>query len=131
MKQSQFNKLEMMMLADSNRNVVFGNELMVDDNFDMPLSKEDRDKYMAPVYPFKLMFMMIMICTKGYMRFQCNLQERTVKAGEVMILFPNSIGECLDTSPDFQGFLHSHHFPGYGHTSPETVHVEVCIGPDE
>ena len=41
MKQSQFNKLEMMMLADSNRNVVFGNELMVDDNFDMPLSKED------------------------------------------------------------------------------------------
>ena len=33
MKQSQFNKLEMMMLADSNRNVVFGNELMVDDNF--------------------------------------------------------------------------------------------------
>lgn len=102
MKQSQFNKLEMMMLADSNRNVVFGNELMVDDNFDMPLSKEDRDKYMAPVYPFKLMFMMIMICTKGYMRFQCNLQERTVKAGEVMILFPNSIGECLDTSPDFQ-----------------------------
>ena len=45
---------------------------------------------------------MIMICTKGYMRFQCNLQERTVKAGEVMILFPNSIGECLDTSPDFQ-----------------------------
>lgn len=87
------------MLADSNRNVVFGNELMVDDNFDMPLSKEDRDKYMAPVYPFKLMFM---ICTKGYMRFQCNLQERTVKAGEVMILFPNSIGECLDTSPDFQ-----------------------------
>ena len=90
------------MIADSNRNVVFGNELMVDDNFDMPLSKEDRDKYMAPVYPFKLMFMMIMICTKGYMRFQCNLQERTVKAGEVMILFPNSIGECLDTSPDFQ-----------------------------
>ena len=102
MKQSQFNKLEMMMLANSNRNVVFGNELMVDDNFDTPLSKEERDRYMAPVYPFKLMFMMIMICTKGYMRFRCNLQERTVKAGEVMILFPNSIGECLESSLDFQ-----------------------------
>ena len=81
----------MMMLADSNRNVVFGNELMVDDNFDMPLSKEDRDK-----------FMMIMICTKGYMRFRCNLQERVVKAGDVVILFPNSIGECLESSLDFQ-----------------------------
>lgn len=102
MKQSQFNKLEMMMLADSNRNVVFGNELMVDDNFDMPLSKEDRDKYMTPAYPFKLMFMMIMICTKGYMRFRCNLQERVVKAGDVVILFPNSIGECLESSLDFQ-----------------------------
>ena len=92
----------MMMLANSNRNVVFGNELMVDDNFDMPLSKEDRDKYMTPAYPFKLMFMMIMICTKGYMRFRCNLQERVVKAGDVVILFPNSIGECLESSLDFQ-----------------------------
>ena len=52
MKQSQFNKIEMMMLADSNRNVVFGNELMVDDNFDMPLSTEDRDKHMTLAYPF-------------------------------------------------------------------------------
>ena len=46
--------------------------------------------------------MMIMICTKGYMRFRCNLQERVVKAGDVVILFPNSIGECLESSLDFQ-----------------------------
>ena len=102
MKQNQFNKLELMMLADSHRNLIFEDELMVDDNFDMPLSQADREKYMTPAYPFKLMFMMIMICTKGYMRFRCNLQERRVEAGDVVILFPNSIGECLESSLDFQ-----------------------------
>lgn len=101
-RQQPFNKLEMMMLMDSDRSLVFKNGLMIDDNFDKPISQEDRDKYMTSVYPFKLMFMMIILCTKGYMRFRCNLQEHLVKAGNVIILFPNSIGECLESSPDFQ-----------------------------
>ena len=64
-RQQPFNKLEMMMLMDSDRSLVFKNELMIDDNFDKPISQEDRDKYMTSVYPFKLMFMMIILGLKG------------------------------------------------------------------
>ena len=99
----QTNELEMMMLPISERTLTFGNELMLADNFNLPpIEEREIEVHLTPACPFKVMFTMIMICTRGYMRFRYNLQEYTLKAGTILIIQPNSFGECLEISKDFQ-----------------------------
>ena len=47
------------------------------------------------------------------MRFRFNLQEYTLKAGTILIIQPNSFGECLEISKDFQVAYISYKDEGY------------------
>ena len=97
------NKLEMVMLPTSERTLNFENTLMLDDNFNSPgIEEEETKPYISPAYPIKIMFSMIQICTEGYMRIRYNLQEYVIKKNSVAIILPNSIGECVEISKDFQ-----------------------------
>ena len=99
----QNNELNMMMLPTSEKTLTFGDELMLDDSFGQPpIEKSEIARFLIPSNPFKIMFTMIQICTKGYMRIRYNLQEYVIKAGTALIVQPNSFGECLEISKDFQ-----------------------------
>ena len=98
-----FNKLEMMMLPISEQTLTFEDELMLTDNFNSPpIEEKEITRFIHNAYPFKVMFNMIQICKKGYMRIRYNLQEYVIRENTVAIILPNSIGECVEISKDFQ-----------------------------
>lgn len=115
-----FNELEMVMLPISEQALSFEDELMLDDNFNSPpIEQEEVEPYIAPARPFKIMFSMIQICTKGHMRIRYNLQEYEIKENTAAIILPNSIGECIEISKDFQMAFITYKEDNYmnGHTS--------------
>lgn len=100
---SVFNQLELMMLPSNARTLVFEDEFMLTDNFDTPVVEGDINQYvLGSSYPFKLMFNLVIFCTKGHMRIRVNITEYELTANDVLITLPNSIGECLELSQDCQ-----------------------------
>ncbi|MDD6211274.1 MAG: helix-turn-helix domain-containing protein [Bacteroidales bacterium] len=100
---SIFSQLDLMMLPSTERTLIFEDELMLTDNIGYPPELEPVPSFVtSSSYPFKLMFTLVMCCTKGHMRVRLNLMEYELKANGVLIAIPNSIGECLEISSDFQ-----------------------------
>lgn len=96
---SIFNQIELMMLPSNERTLIFEDEFMLADNFGMPPGNISR----APSsYPSKLLFTLIIFCTGGSIRMRMNLTEYELKANDVLVVLPNSIGEYVELSEDCQ-----------------------------
>lgn len=101
-EESIFNQLELMMLPSTERTLVFEDEFMLTDNFELPTCSDDISEFVPISYPFKLMFTLVIFCTQGHMRVRLNLTEYELKANDVLITLPNSIGECLEFDKECQ-----------------------------
>lgn len=99
---SIFNPLELMMLPSNERTLIFEDEFMLTDNINLPVKEDEISQFVPISYPYKFMFTLVIFCTKGHMRVRLNLTEYELKANDVLITLPNSIGECLEFSHECQ-----------------------------
>ena len=99
---SVFKQLDFMMLPTSEHTSIFENEFMLADNFGMPSSEIKYNDFAITSDPFKIDFTLILFCTQGHMDLRLNLQDFRLQAGSVLVVLPNSIGECIEISDDFQ-----------------------------
>lgn len=98
--QSVFKGLDLMMLPNTESTLVFENEFMLADNFKLVADSGDITPGIAYGYPMKMNFTMTLFCVAGNMRVRLNLKEYELHANDVLIVLPESIGECLELSPD-------------------------------
>ena len=99
---SVFKPLDMAMLPMMEHTLVFENEFMLADNFGLPQQMDKVSCFVAPPYPFKIDFTLMLFCTAGTMRLRINLQECHLGGGQVLVVLPGTVGECLEVSGDCQ-----------------------------
>lgn len=92
--------LDMMMLPATAHTLVYGDEFLLADNFDLPIDAEAMREFVASRHPFKINFTLLLFCVRGRMCVRWNLKEFELGAYDVLVVLPNTIGECLDFSPD-------------------------------
>lgn len=99
---SVFKPLNMAMLPVMEHTLFFENEFMLADNFGLPSQIDEVSFFVAPPYPFKIDFTLMLFCTAGTMSLRVNLQECRLEAGQVLVVLPGTVGECLEVSGDCQ-----------------------------
>lgn len=93
---SAFLKLDLWMIPITDNTLMLGNEFMLGDNFDTGVIEEgDISRFIEPSVPFKVDFMVLVICFAGSMRFKVNLQDYVMEKNDVLVVPPGSVGECL------------------------------------
>ena len=93
---SAFLKLDLWMIPITDNTLMLGNEFMLGDNFDTGVIEEgDISRFIKPSVPFKVDFMVLVICFAGSMRFKVNLQDYVMEKNDVLVVPPGSVGECL------------------------------------
>ena len=97
---SVFRNLDMAMLHIMEHTLVFGNEFLLTDNFGLPLNHQTEQDFIASAYPFKININIMLFCTKGSMRVRLNLKEFHLQKNQVLVMLPNTIGECLEITDD-------------------------------
>lgn len=97
---SVFRYLDMAMLPIMEHTLVFGNDFLLTDNFGLPLSPQTAQEFTASAYPFKININIMLFCTRGSMRVRLNLKEFLLQKNQVLVMLPNTIGECLEFTDD-------------------------------
>lgn len=109
---SLFKELHLLMLPDVGRTLIYGNELVLLDNIGMNVEEELVSDFVSPSYPFKVTFTLAMFCLRGVMRVRLQLKEYVLSENDVLVVLPNTIGECLGVSAEAEVAvigLSSHH----------------------
>ena len=94
--------MNLTMVPATERTLVFANEFMLCDNFELTTDANIKQQFIAPLHPFKMSFTLLICCTQGEMLVRLNLREYRLMAGMAMVVLPNDIGECLAFGPDCQ-----------------------------
>ena len=97
---SVFKPLDMAMLPMMEHTLVFENEFMLTDNFGLPQQMDEVSYFVSPLYPFKIDFTLMLFCTAGTMSLRINLQECHLGGGQVLVVLPGTVGECLEVNFD-------------------------------
>ena len=99
-----FRHLHLMMLPRSERTLTIGEEFMLSDNFTDSTDLLDRNvkDFIASSYPFKIAFTMVLFCKRGSMRLRMNLEDYTLEENDILVVLPDSLGECLEIGRDCQ-----------------------------
>ena len=97
-----FKELHLLMLPDTGRTLMLGDELVLVDNIGISFDTDPVADFVSATYPFKLTFALAMFCLHGFMRVRLNLKEYTLAANDVLVVLPGSIGECLEISADMK-----------------------------
>ncbi len=93
---SAFLKLDLPMIPATGNSIMLGEEFFLGDNFDGGVIEEkDVSRFIKPSVPFKVDFMVLVICFAGSMRFKVNLQDYVMEKNDVLVVPPGSVGECL------------------------------------
>ena len=100
--QSIFKNLDMTLLPVTARTLIFEDEFMLADNFGKSSKTQEDVSFMVYDYPIKMNFTMTMFCKAGNMRIKLNLKEYNLEANDVLVVLPESIGECMEFSADCQ-----------------------------
>lgn len=101
-EQSVFRHLDMAMLPVTERTLIFEDEFMLADNFGQASKTQEDIAAVTYGCPVKMNFTMTMFCKAGNMRVKLNLKEYVLKENDVLIVLPESIGECMEFSTDCQ-----------------------------
>lgn len=99
---SPFRELHLLMLPDTGRTLMLGDELVLVDNIGISFDTAPVSDFVSATYPFKLTFALAMFCLRGFMRVRLNLKEYTLAANDVLVVLPGSLGECLEVSADME-----------------------------
>lgn len=92
-----------MMIPDSGRMLNLNNEFILTDNLcDSNSLQIDNIQSYTTSFPVKTTFPMILLCKKGKLRIKLNLNEYTLNDNDMIIIPPNSFGECLEIEPTSQ-----------------------------
>lgn len=102
--------LDMMMLPPTAHTLLLGNDFLLADNFGLPLDPVALDQFVSSRHPFKINFTLLLFCRQGHMRVRWNLKKIRLGSDDVLVILPNTIGECLHFSPDCQVAIIA--FPG-------------------
>ena len=119
---SIFLRLDMGMFAGMEHTLFFEDEFMLADNFGLPADPASTSKFMA-AYPFKITFTFMILCTRGSIWVQVNLQEVLLEANHALILLPNTIGQCLEVSDDCQVAMIAYRNEKYIDDSHSDLHM--------
>ncbi len=116
-----YTQLSLGMLPIDEHYVVSGNDFLIMDNFDFPTVGDASDQvvaqFIAPHMPFKIRFHLLLFCVGGFMRFQVNLSEYELRRNEVLILSSDTIGQCMEFSPDCRIVLMAFNSNAYSNMS--------------
>lgn len=97
-----FLDIDLMMLSHDGNVAVLDDEFVMNDNIGMAQNNDDKTELEFQNYPTKLSFTITMFCLSGSIRLRLNLQEFEMKANDVLIALPGSIGEFYGMSSDTQ-----------------------------
>lgn len=95
-------QLHLAMLPHTGHTLMVDNEIMLGDNLvgaENSISN-DAGNWIASGNPFKISFTLLLFCRQGRMRIRVNLNDYVMAANDLLLLLPNSIGECLEISDD-------------------------------
>lgn len=95
-------QLHLAMLPHTGHTLMVDNEIMLGDNLagaENSISN-DAGNWIASGIPFKISFTLLLFCRQGRMRVRVNLNDYVMEASDLLLLLPNSIGECLEISED-------------------------------
>ncbi len=95
-------QLHLAMLPHTGHTLMIDNEIMLGDNLagtENSISN-DAGNWIASGNPFKISFTLLLFCWQGRMRIRVNLNDYVMEANDLLLLLPNSIGECLEISED-------------------------------
>lgn len=95
-------QLHLAMLPHTGHTLMVDNEIMLGDNLvgaENSISN-DAGNWIASGNPFKISFTLLLFCRQGRMRIRVNLNDYVMEANDLLLLLPNSIGECLEISED-------------------------------
>lgn len=101
-----FDALNLTSIPFDEQACIFENRFILAGDLDETKPPRDltRDPSMLPFlttpYPFKIQFAMAHLCLNGSMRVRLNLNEYELHRNSLLIVTPESIGQCLDLSPD-------------------------------
>lgn len=104
--ETPFQNLTLTMLPFDERTCVYNNEILLCDNFNDPIENCDLSanqqihNFISSPYPFKLQFFLAIFCLDGYMCVRLNLNEYKIQRNCLQIIPSESIGQCLEISPD-------------------------------
>ena len=122
---SIFKQLDMAMLPIMEHTLIFENEFMLADNFGLLPEPQAASEFVATSYPFKINFTLILLCADGYLRVRINLQEYLLQAGSILVILPNTIGQCLEVSENCQLALIAYSGNKYGTDINTTASLSV------
>ena len=104
--ETPFQNLTLTMLPFDERTCVYNNEILLCDNFNDPIencdlsANQQMHNFISSPYPFKLQFFLAIFCLDGYMCVRLNLNEYKIQRNCLQIIPSESIGQCLEISPD-------------------------------
>lgn len=98
----------MMMIPDSGRTLNLNNEFILADNFIDELNPDIH----IPSFPVKTTFPIVLLCKKGPFRIKFNLNEYILNDNNMLIIPPNTFGECLEINPTCQVAIIASTFQG-------------------
>ncbi len=101
---SRFTTFNFPMLPTGDNTVMYNNELFLSDTFSS-IDTSELQEWKNKRHPYKIDFAISIFCQKGELSVRLNLSEYTIKANELLILNPKSIGELLSISEDCQMFI--------------------------
>lgn len=99
-KEMKLTEFQFDMLPSGKRRLVLENLVLFDDNLDSTEDLEIGDHVNEQQLPLKLMFPLVMICYKGEITLQMNLEEIKLASNDVLIMVPGTIGGHIDVSKD-------------------------------
>lgn len=100
-------QLHLAMLPHTGHTLMVDNEIMLGDNLvgaENSISN-DAGNWIASGNPFKISFTLLLFCRQGRMRIRVNLNDYVMAANDLLLLLPNSIGECLEISDDYRAAM--------------------------
>lgn len=99
-KEIKLTEFQFDMLPSDKRRLVLENFMLLDDNFDTEEDSDISAHINNHVFPVKLMFPIVFICTQGEMTLNINLEEIKLARNDVFTMVPGTICEGVSVSKD-------------------------------
>lgn len=102
-RHSNIKDYTIMMIPDSGRMLNLNNEFILTDNlYDSSTTQITNIQSYTTSFPVKTTFPMILLSKRGKLRIRLNLNEYALNDNDMIIIPPNSFGECLEINPTSQ-----------------------------
>lgn len=103
MANDRFRDFDLLMLRDAGRSLIFEDSFLLSDNIGQPAAAtySNIDEILSQQgEPYKINFILVLVCVKGRIRMTMDLEEKRLSANEAIVALPGCIGQLLEISED-------------------------------